>query len=55
MDDSSGDKNLQREKENLKGSVDFVRMEFASNLQQFPDDSFDVVFSKELYFTSQLN
>jgi len=31
---------------NLKGSVDFVRMEFASNLQQFPDDSFDVVLVK---------
>ncbi len=41
------EKNLEQEKENLKGSVDFAVMEHASNLQQFPNDSFDVVFSKE--------
>lgn len=40
-------KNLKRKEEDLKGSVDFVQMEHASHLQQFPDASFDVIFSKE--------
>ncbi len=40
-------KNLVQAHVDLKGSVEFVYMNAASNLMQFSDDSFDVVFSKE--------
>ena len=39
--------NLDIEKEQLKGFVDFIFMKSSSHLQQFSDASFDVVFSKE--------
>ena len=39
--------NLNAAKDKLKGSVEFILMQAASNLQQFEDASFDVIISKE--------
>jgi phosphoethanolamine N-methyltransferase len=39
--------NLGEAKDRLKGSVEFLLLEHPSNLEQFADASFDVVFSKE--------
>lgn len=41
-------KNLSEVSTELKGSVDFVLMEETSNLRCFPDNSFDVILSKEV-------
>ena len=39
--------NLHAAKDMLKGSIEFILMQAASNLQQFEEASFDVILSKE--------
>ena len=40
-------KNLSENKEHLKGSAQFILMDHPANLNQFPDETFDIIMSKE--------